>query len=53
VTTEKHGRTRECHLGPDQMDDATRWIETYRREWERRFDRLEAIIERKQKGDAT
>jgi DNA-binding transcriptional ArsR family regulator len=53
VTTEKHGRTRECQLGPDQMDDATRWIETYRREWERRFDRLETIIQRTQKGDAT
>jgi DNA-binding transcriptional ArsR family regulator len=53
VTTEKHGRTRECRLGPDQMEDATRWIESYRREWERRFDRLEAIIERTQKGHVT
>jgi DNA-binding transcriptional ArsR family regulator len=46
VTTEKRGRTRECRLGPEQMDDATRWIESYRRQWERRLDRLEAIIER-------
>jgi DNA-binding transcriptional ArsR family regulator len=53
VTTEKHGRTRECRLGPDQMDDATKWIESYRRQWERRLDRLEAIIERKQRGAAT
>jgi DNA-binding transcriptional ArsR family regulator len=53
VTTEKHGRTRECRLGPDQMDDATRWIETYRRQWERRLDRLGTIIERTQKGDAS
>jgi DNA-binding transcriptional ArsR family regulator len=53
VTTEKHGRTRECRLGPDQMDDATEWIETYRRQWERRLDRLGAIVERKQKGETT
>jgi DNA-binding transcriptional ArsR family regulator len=50
VTTEKRGRKRECRLGPERMDDAGRWIETYRRQWERRFDRLEAIIERR-KGE--
>jgi DNA-binding transcriptional ArsR family regulator len=53
VTTEKHGRTRECHLGPGQMDDVARWIETYRTLWERRLDRLETIIERKREGGAT
>lgn len=50
VTTEKHGRTRECRLGPEQMDDAMRWIEHYRERWERRLDRLERIVERKQRG---
>jgi hypothetical protein len=38
VVTEKKGRTRECLLGPEQLDDAARWIETYRRGWERRLD---------------
>jgi DNA-binding transcriptional ArsR family regulator len=51
VTTEKKGRTRECRLGPEQMDDVTMWIERYREQWERRLDRLEAYIERK-KGEA-
>ncbi len=51
VITEKHGRTRECRLGPDQMDDATRWIEHYREQWEGRLDRLEAYLEQKQKGE--
>jgi DNA-binding transcriptional ArsR family regulator len=50
VTTEKKGRTRECRLGPDRMEDATMWIEHYRERWERQLDRLEAIIE-KRKGD--
>jgi len=47
VTTEKNGRTRECHLGPERMDDVTRWIERYRRHWEARLDRLEAVIEKR------
>jgi DNA-binding transcriptional ArsR family regulator len=50
VTTEKKGRTRECRLGPDQMDDVTRWLESRREMWERRLDRLEAVIE-KRKGE--
>jgi DNA-binding transcriptional ArsR family regulator len=51
VTTKKRGRTRECRLGPEQMGDATEWIERHRRRWGRRLDRLEALIERK-KGEA-
>lgn len=52
VTTQKHGRTRECRLGPGDMDDVSSWIESYRRQWELRFDRLERYIER-QIRDAT
>jgi DNA-binding transcriptional ArsR family regulator len=50
VTTEKKGRTRECRLGPEQMEDATMWIEHYRERWERQLDRLEALIDER-KGD--
>jgi DNA-binding transcriptional ArsR family regulator len=49
VVTEKKGRTRQCRLGDEQLDDAARWIDTYRRRWERRLDRLEGYLER-QKG---
>jgi DNA-binding transcriptional ArsR family regulator len=52
VTTEKNGRSRQCRLGPERMDDVTRWIERYRSQWEHRLDRLEAIIKRR-KGEAT
>jgi DNA-binding transcriptional ArsR family regulator len=48
VTTEKKGRVRECHLAPGDVDDVSVWIDRYRRQWERRFDRLEAIIQRTQ-----
>jgi DNA-binding transcriptional ArsR family regulator len=47
VTTEKRGRARECRLGPARLDDAARWIERYRVDWETRMDRLEAVIERR------
>ena len=51
VITEKKGRMRECRLGPEQMADVTAWIERYRKQWGRRLDRLEAVIEKK-KGAA-
>jgi len=47
VSTEKRGRTRYCRLGPKQLDDASQWIESYRRAWEERFARLDEILERK------
>jgi DNA-binding transcriptional ArsR family regulator len=50
VTTEKVGRTRQCRLGPERLEDAVGWIEMYRRHWERRMDGLEAYLEIK-KGE--
>jgi DNA-binding transcriptional ArsR family regulator len=47
VTTEKRGRTRHCRLGPKRLDEATQWIEGYRRGWADRLDRMEDVIERK------
>jgi DNA-binding transcriptional ArsR family regulator len=50
VATEKHGRTRECHLAPGDMDQVTDWVEMFRQRWERRLDRLEAYIDQQQAG---
>ena len=47
VTTEKRGRTRHCRLGPQRLDEASDWIEGYRRGWADRLDRMEDVIERK------
>lgn len=52
LTTEKHGRTRQCRAGPHQLEDVTGWIERYRQQWSRQLDALEVIIER-QKGGST
>jgi DNA-binding transcriptional ArsR family regulator len=40
VVTAKVGRARECQLGPAQLQEATGWIDAYRRAWERRLDRV-------------
>ncbi len=49
VVTAKVGRTRECRLGPAQLDDADRWIKEYRRSWQRRLDRFGAYVEERQR----
>jgi DNA-binding transcriptional ArsR family regulator len=49
VVTAKVGRSRECRLGPAQLDDVARWIEEYRRSWERRLDRFGAYVEEQER----
>jgi len=44
VVTEKVGRTRQCRLGTERLDDAMAWITFYQRLWERRLDGLEAYL---------
>jgi DNA-binding transcriptional ArsR family regulator len=43
LTTEKVGRVRECTLGPERLDEARQWIETFRM-WERRLDGLDRYV---------
>jgi DNA-binding transcriptional ArsR family regulator len=43
LTTEKVGRVRECTIGPERLDEARQWIETFRM-WERRLDGLDRYI---------
>jgi DNA-binding transcriptional ArsR family regulator len=50
VVTEKQGRTRQCRLGSEGMDDAAEWIQTYRRQWEGRLDRLGAYLDKRGGG---
>jgi DNA-binding transcriptional ArsR family regulator len=50
VTTEKVGRERRCRLGPQDLEGAQGWIETYQRHLEARLDRLGEFLDRT-KGD--
>lgn len=44
VDTEKVGRTRQCRLGTERLEDAMAWISFYQRLWERRLDGLDAFF---------
>jgi DNA-binding transcriptional ArsR family regulator len=46
VITTKVGRARECRLGPAQLQEATDWIEGYRRMWKGRLDRFGDYVEK-------
>lgn len=50
VVTVKVGRARTCQLGPARLDDATEWIDDYRRTLQRRLDRFGAYVERRDAG---
>ena len=45
VTTRKIGRVRTCQLGPRRLEEATAWLERYRRLWDERFDELDKVLE--------
>lgn len=51
VTTEKVGRVRTCRLGPRRLDEATVWIERYRRTWDARFDELARVVAEQQQKE--
>src|SRR5690349_4748939 len=44
VATEKVGRTRQCRLGTERLDDVMAWISFYQRLWERRLDGLDVFL---------
>jgi DNA-binding transcriptional ArsR family regulator len=45
VRTAKVGRVRTVELVPDAFAAAERWFTNHREQWERRFDRLGALLE--------
>jgi DNA-binding transcriptional ArsR family regulator len=45
VRTAKVGRVRTCAIAPRALNRAEQWIHAQRAEWERRLDRLGALLE--------
>jgi DNA-binding transcriptional ArsR family regulator len=45
VTTAKAGRVRTCTLDTAALSDAERWISERRQGWERKLDRLDALLD--------
>lgn len=50
VRTEKQGRVRTCHLMPETFTIAERWLSERRTLWERRLDRLGALLDEEENG---
>jgi DNA-binding transcriptional ArsR family regulator len=46
ITSEKRGRSRWCRLVRPRFEEAADWMETERRRWAERVDRLEAYLDR-------
>lgn len=44
VRTRKRGRVRMCHMEPKGLTAAERWMNQRRSLWQKRFDRLEAVL---------
>lgn len=44
VASHKQGRVRTCHLVPDALLEAERWLAQRRALWSGRLDRLEALM---------
>ena len=45
ITRSRDGQRRPCHLDPAALETLTSWIDTYRLEVERRYQRLDAVLE--------
>jgi DNA-binding transcriptional ArsR family regulator len=45
VQTEKQGRVRTCRIEPAGFGALERWIKDHRTTWERRLDRLGAMLD--------
>ena len=52
VSTRKHGRVRTCHLNPEALLEAERWLARRRALWDRRLDRLETLLGARSAGSA-
>jgi DNA-binding transcriptional ArsR family regulator len=53
VRSEKTGRVRMCRIEPKALAAAEGWFTRRRAAWERRFDRLEAMLAEEEAEDAT
>jgi DNA-binding transcriptional ArsR family regulator len=50
VRSEKIGRVRTCRIEPKALSNAERWFASRRATWERRLDRLGALLAEDERG---
>jgi DNA-binding transcriptional ArsR family regulator len=49
ISRTREAQTRPCRLEAKPMAEAAEWLDRYRRFWERRFDKLDALLADMQK----
>jgi DNA-binding transcriptional ArsR family regulator len=52
ISRSRQAQFRPCHLEPAALDTALGWIETHRRLWTERFDKLDAHLRDLQRAAA-
>ena len=45
ITRTRDGQRRPCHLAPSALEQLTSWIDQYRLTTERRFRKIDAVLE--------
>lgn len=53
VRRSRDAQRRPCHLDAQVFDLMTKWIDRYRKEAERRFQRLDDLLERMERDETT
>ncbi|HTB23469.1 MAG TPA: metalloregulator ArsR/SmtB family transcription factor [bacterium] len=51
IARSRHAQWRPCRLEAKPLKDASEWIETQRKEWEERLDRLDQYLQELQKPE--
>ena len=49
VVIKQQGRERFCEAKFDQLNEVSKWIEQYRKHWDKKLDSLELYLEKLQK----
>src|SRR3954470_2745709 len=52
VSRSRDAQRRPCHLEPEVLDLMTKWIERYQQQAEERYQRLDAVLDGLQEGEA-
>ena len=45
IMIEQQGRERFCSVQPEKLDEISDWLEGFRKIWEKRFNKLDRILE--------
>ena len=48
ITVTQKGRERYCAIQPEKLDEVSEWVNGFRKIWEQRFDKLDALLSKMQ-----